>query len=72
VEAAVLWDYPHYFSIKPCAGSNETPPHANGLNVLYADTHAGYSPFGSQRNGSPWDPCYYDWGVDHGWQGYFE
>jgi hypothetical protein len=42
--------------------------------VLYADTHAQFSAFSSQTNGSPWDPgnCYYDWGADHGWQGYFE
>jgi prepilin-type N-terminal cleavage/methylation domain-containing protein/prepilin-type processing-associated H-X9-DG protein len=72
VEAALLWDYPSFFPIKACASSQQTPPHAKGLNVLYADTHAKFSPFGSQLNDSPWETCYYDWGVDHAWQGYFE
>jgi prepilin-type N-terminal cleavage/methylation domain-containing protein/prepilin-type processing-associated H-X9-DG protein len=69
-EAVVLVDYPDVLPIKPCANPNVKPAHAKGLNALYADTHARYSRFGSKP--SPNNPCYYEWGLDHGWQGYFE
>ena len=73
----MVLDYPSLFPINPCAIQNIKPAHAKGLNVVYADCHAAFSPFGSQTNGSLWEdrpahPCYYDWGADHGWQGYFE
>jgi prepilin-type N-terminal cleavage/methylation domain-containing protein/prepilin-type processing-associated H-X9-DG protein len=69
-EAVVVWDFPDWLPAKPCAYLNVKPAHAKGLNALYADTHARYSPFGSTVSLS--DPCYYDSIYDHGWQGYFD
>jgi prepilin-type N-terminal cleavage/methylation domain-containing protein/prepilin-type processing-associated H-X9-DG protein len=75
VEAAVVFDYPDYLPIQPCPKpivENVQPAHAKGVNALYADCHARYTPFGDQPNGSRWGyPCDYDWGADYGWQGYF-
>jgi prepilin-type N-terminal cleavage/methylation domain-containing protein/prepilin-type processing-associated H-X9-DG protein len=69
-EAAVVYDYPDGLPIKPCANPKVKPTHAKGLNALYADTHARYSPFSNQP--SRLDPCYSDYETDNGWQGYFE
>jgi prepilin-type processing-associated H-X9-DG protein len=54
------------------------PAHARGLNVLYADTHVKFSPFGNHPTnfamkapGVTWG-CLEDWWADHHWQGYYE
>jgi prepilin-type processing-associated H-X9-DG protein len=52
----------------PGTGVSVPPAHAKGVNVLYADTHAPFSPYSGRV---AWD-CFEDWWADHSWEGYFE
>jgi hypothetical protein len=44
-------------------------PHAKGVHVVYADTHAKFSHF---HNGATMDKCFEDWWFDHSWEGFVE
>jgi prepilin-type N-terminal cleavage/methylation domain-containing protein/prepilin-type processing-associated H-X9-DG protein len=70
-QAHILWDMPFLSPLQPCPGRNDMKPaHAKGVNVVYADTHAQFSPFGNHRTVG--NPCAYDWAWEHGWEGFFE
>jgi len=76
-EAPTVWDMPYWkwLNNPKCKfGPGYLPewfyvPHADGINVIYADTHAKYAPF---RNSQTTQPCYEDWWADHGWEGYHD
>lgn len=72
-EAPVIWDMPYWNQLKltGCAGGDPRyqTPHAGGVHVVYADTHAKFSKF---NNGQTMDKCFEDWWYDHSWEGYSE
>jgi prepilin-type N-terminal cleavage/methylation domain-containing protein/prepilin-type processing-associated H-X9-DG protein len=71
--AATMWDIPFYHPIKePCLSRYTHPAHAKGLNVLYADTHARFRPYGNHATTRGFDPCLWDFYWEHGWEGYFD
>jgi prepilin-type N-terminal cleavage/methylation domain-containing protein/prepilin-type processing-associated H-X9-DG protein len=74
-EAPVLWDSPFWHAVKePCISLGRPPAHAKGLNVLYADSHARYSPFTgkvSTADGNR-NHCWEHWWAEHNWEGYYE
>jgi prepilin-type processing-associated H-X9-DG protein len=70
-EAPLLWDTPHWNPVKePCLSDDLKPAHAKGLNVLYADAHARYSPFTGRQ--TPGETCNENWLLDNSWRGFFE
>jgi prepilin-type processing-associated H-X9-DG protein len=74
-EAPALYDGPWILAVKePCISMfrNPRPAHARGLNVVYADAHAKFSPFANRPTPSYNPPCAEDWWADHNWQGFFE
>jgi prepilin-type processing-associated H-X9-DG protein len=73
-EAPTLWDQPDVNPLKePCTSMDLKPAHAKGVNALYADSHARYSPFTNQPSpGKPWLPCVEDWFADNHWKGFYE
>jgi prepilin-type N-terminal cleavage/methylation domain-containing protein/prepilin-type processing-associated H-X9-DG protein len=73
-EAPVLTDEPVVNPLKkPCISMDPKPAHARGLNALYADSHARFSPFTNQPSpGKPIYPCVEDWYADNHWKGFFE
>jgi prepilin-type N-terminal cleavage/methylation domain-containing protein/prepilin-type processing-associated H-X9-DG protein len=72
-EAPVMWDIPYWNQLKlpGCTGGDARyqTPHAGGVHVVYADTHAKFSKF---NNGQTYDKCFEDWWYDHSWEGYVE
>jgi prepilin-type N-terminal cleavage/methylation domain-containing protein/prepilin-type processing-associated H-X9-DG protein len=72
-EAPVLFDNPPFNPVKePCTSLHYLePPHANGLNVLYADTHVKYNRF-TGRVSTKQGKCLEDWSAEHSWEGYYE
>lgn len=71
-EAPTLWDQPDRNAIRePCDRLDLKPPHARGVNVLYADTHVKFAPF-ANRPTRGLGPCLEDWWAEHHWKGYFE
>lgn len=72
-EAATIWDSPNYIATKETCISHFKPPaHAQGLNVLYADSHARFVPFGIHTLGASWSPCVWDFLDERAWEGYFD
>jgi prepilin-type N-terminal cleavage/methylation domain-containing protein/prepilin-type processing-associated H-X9-DG protein len=74
-EAPVLWDSPFWNHLKePCRSMypGNRPAHASGVNVLYADTHARFSPYTNRPSLGFSPPCVESWWADHNWEGYFE
>jgi prepilin-type N-terminal cleavage/methylation domain-containing protein/prepilin-type processing-associated H-X9-DG protein len=75
-EAAILWDMPALHAItEPCMGLELKPAHAKGLNVLYADTHVKFRPFGNRPSAASARAgidCVESWWAEHNWEGYFE
>jgi prepilin-type processing-associated H-X9-DG protein len=75
VEASVLVEAPFNNPVKePCTRMDVRPAHAQGLNVLYADTHAKYCKFNGQvtpNSGFPGD-CMENWEHEHDREGFFE
>jgi prepilin-type N-terminal cleavage/methylation domain-containing protein len=72
VEAPLVWDMPDLNILKtPCEGIQGKPPHAKGLNVIYADTHAKFSPF-EERPSPDDDPCLENWTLNNSWRGYYK
>jgi prepilin-type N-terminal cleavage/methylation domain-containing protein/prepilin-type processing-associated H-X9-DG protein len=70
-EAPIMWDAPWINPIKePCTSSGQKPAHAKGLNVLYVDSHAKFSPFTGRPSFD--NPCQENWYDDHSWEGYYE
>jgi prepilin-type N-terminal cleavage/methylation domain-containing protein/prepilin-type processing-associated H-X9-DG protein len=71
--APTLFDQPFWNHFKePCASRYPgKPAHAKGVNVLYADTHAKFSPY-ANRQSYNFEPCTESWWADHHWEGYFE
>jgi prepilin-type N-terminal cleavage/methylation domain-containing protein/prepilin-type processing-associated H-X9-DG protein len=70
-EAPALWDMPYLNPLRaPCTNLSLPPPHAKGINVVYADGHAKYAAFENRPAGS--NPCMEDWWAEHHWEGYFE
>jgi prepilin-type N-terminal cleavage/methylation domain-containing protein/prepilin-type processing-associated H-X9-DG protein len=75
VEAPVLWDMPFWNHLKePCISMvpGNRPAHAKGINVLYADTHAKFSPYANRPTPGFTPPCVESWWAEHHWEGYFE
>jgi prepilin-type N-terminal cleavage/methylation domain-containing protein/prepilin-type processing-associated H-X9-DG protein len=71
-QAGVMWDMPYWSKIKdPCPQSDLKPAHANGLNVLYADTHVRYTSF-ANKSTQAINTCLEDWWAEHNWEGFFE
>ena len=72
-EAPLLWDMPYWNQLKlpgcPTGDPRYQTPHANGVHVVYADTHAKFSHF---HNGQTMDKCFEDWWFDHSWEGFVE
>jgi prepilin-type N-terminal cleavage/methylation domain-containing protein/prepilin-type processing-associated H-X9-DG protein len=72
-EAPVMWDMPYWNQLKLPGCAQGDPryqtPHAGGVHVVYADTHAKFSKF---HNGQTMDKCFEDWWYDHSWEGYVE
>ena len=53
----------------------DTPSHAKGFNVLYADTHVKYNRFtgrASPKQGGTEAKCYENLWAEHNWEGYYE
>ena len=74
-EAPAVWDMPDWNPVKePCTSMDLKPAHAKGLNVLYADTHAKFSPFTNRatRSAGEPNPCLENWYVENSWKGFFE
>ena len=72
-EAPLLWDMPHWNPVKePCLSRDLKPAHAKGLNVVYADTHARFSPFTGRPTPEDPEPCQENWFIDNSWRGFFE
>jgi prepilin-type N-terminal cleavage/methylation domain-containing protein/prepilin-type processing-associated H-X9-DG protein len=74
-EAPALWDMPFWNHLKePCISKypGYRPAHARGVNVLYADTHAKFSPYTNRPSPGFSPPCVESWWADHNWEGYFE
>jgi prepilin-type processing-associated H-X9-DG protein len=70
-EAPLLWDTPFWNPVKePCLSNDLKPAHAKGLNVLYADGHARYSPFTGRL--TPEEACNENWWAENTWRGFFE
>jgi prepilin-type processing-associated H-X9-DG protein len=70
-EAPALWDMPYLNPFKePCTSLQLQPPHAKGINVLFADTHVKFTHFDDKQAGS--SPCMEDWWASHHWEGYYE
>lgn len=68
-EAVVAHDMPYWNAVAaPCTSSGLYPAHARGLNALYADGHARFSPFRNRTDSGCWE----NWAHDHGWQGYID
>ena len=45
-EAPLVWDMPDWNPVEaPCTSMDLKPAHARGVNVIYADCHAKFSPF---------------------------
>jgi prepilin-type processing-associated H-X9-DG protein len=75
-EAFVLQEAPFIIPVKePCTSLDlRRPAHANGLNVLYADTHVKFSRFSgrvSAISGLPGN-CWENWAYEHEWEGFYE
>jgi len=72
-EAPVIWDMPYWNQLKLAGCASGDPryqtPHAGGVHVVYADTHAKFSKF---HGGTTMDKCFEDWWFDHSWEGYVE
>jgi prepilin-type processing-associated H-X9-DG protein len=74
-EAPALFDQPFWNHLKePCISlyPGNRPAHAKGVNVLYADTHAKFSPYSNRPSLGFSPPCDESWWADHHWEGYFE
>jgi hypothetical protein len=72
-EAGLIWDMPDWNPIQPpCTSLFLRPPHAHGLNVVYAAGHAKFTPFLNRP--TPSDPngnCLENWWIDNSWKGFF-
>jgi prepilin-type N-terminal cleavage/methylation domain-containing protein len=74
-EAPTVWDMPDWNPItEPCTSMDLRPAHAKGVNVIYADCHAKFSPFVNRATRSVVEPnpCLENWRVENGWKGFFE
>ncbi len=72
-KAPMLWDMPFLSPItEPCLSQNMKPAHGKGVNVVYADTHAQFTPFGNFITKPGVNPCAYDWAKEHSWEGFYE
>jgi prepilin-type N-terminal cleavage/methylation domain-containing protein/prepilin-type processing-associated H-X9-DG protein len=76
-EAPVLFDDTPFNPVKePCRSMYRwQPAHANGLNVLYADTHVKYNKFTgrvSTKQDGILGKCLENWWTEHNWEGYYE
>jgi prepilin-type N-terminal cleavage/methylation domain-containing protein/prepilin-type processing-associated H-X9-DG protein len=77
-EAAALWDQPSTNPLRePCLSMDMKPAHAKGVNVLYMDGHAKFSPFENRQSvGAVGEriplPCAENWWKNNSWKGYFE
>jgi prepilin-type N-terminal cleavage/methylation domain-containing protein/prepilin-type processing-associated H-X9-DG protein len=76
-EAPVGTDDPPVRAVKePCTSTHRwEPAHANGINVLYADTHVQYNRFtgrASTKAGGTEAKCMENWWAEHNWEGYYE
>jgi prepilin-type N-terminal cleavage/methylation domain-containing protein/prepilin-type processing-associated H-X9-DG protein len=72
-EAPLTWDMPDWNPIKaPCTSRPLRPSHARGLNVVFADGHAQYTPFGNHLTPSEAEgSCLENWWDDNSWKGFF-
>jgi prepilin-type processing-associated H-X9-DG protein len=74
-EAPLVWDMPDWNPVAaPCTSMDLQPAHAKGVNVIYADSHAKFSPF-TNRASRPEvvsSPCLENWFDENGWKGFFE
>jgi prepilin-type N-terminal cleavage/methylation domain-containing protein/prepilin-type processing-associated H-X9-DG protein len=72
-EAPLLWDMPYWNRFGSGGGcpprNDRQSPHARGLNVVYADSHAKWSPF---RGVVSYSACEEDWWRDNSWRGFYE
>jgi prepilin-type N-terminal cleavage/methylation domain-containing protein len=72
-EAPLLWDMPYWNELSAPGCTRGDPlyqsPHARGVHVVYADTHARFSHF---HNSPTMSKCSEDWWFDHSWEGYNE
>jgi prepilin-type processing-associated H-X9-DG protein len=76
-EAPTLFDDPPFNPLKePCTSMYpDTPAHANGINVLYVDTHVKYNRFtgrASTKQDGIWGQCLENWWAEHSWEGFYE
>ena len=71
VEAATVWDVPDWIPTREPCLSRMKPPHAKGLNVLYADSHVKFVS-GYHTPGADWSPCVWDFYDERNWEGYFD
>ena len=74
-EAPLVWDMPDWNPVKaPCTSMDLRPAHAKGVNVIYADSHAKFSPFTNRASGPPGEPnpCLENWWAENSWKGFFE
>jgi prepilin-type N-terminal cleavage/methylation domain-containing protein/prepilin-type processing-associated H-X9-DG protein len=74
-EAPLVWDMPDWNPVQaPCTSMDLQPAHANGVNVIYADSHAKFSPFVNRatRSGAEPNPCLENWWAENSWRGFFE
>jgi prepilin-type N-terminal cleavage/methylation domain-containing protein/prepilin-type processing-associated H-X9-DG protein len=72
-DAPMLWDMPYWNRFGTGSGcparNDRQSPHAKGLNVVYADSHAKYAPF---RGTVSYSTCEEDWWRDNSWRGFHE
>jgi prepilin-type N-terminal cleavage/methylation domain-containing protein/prepilin-type processing-associated H-X9-DG protein len=76
--APLLWDMPDWHHPDPACNPGARllvrdlrPPHAKGVNVVYADGHVKLSPFFNRPTPS-FNPCIEFWWLEHRWEGFFE
>ena len=72
-----MFDDPPFNPVKePCTSMHRSDlAHPNGINVLYADTHARYNRFTgrvSSRLSGIDGKCMENWWAEHNWEGYYE
>lgn len=73
VEAPLVWDMPDWNPTgEPCTKLHLKAAHAKGVNVLYADTHAKFSPFTKQPSRAEPSGCLENWWAENSWKGFFE
>jgi hypothetical protein len=74
-EASILVEAPFNYPVKePCTRMDVRPAHAQGLIVLYTDTHAKFSKFSGQvtpNSGFPGN-CMENWVMEYDREGFFE